>query len=468
VAAVIAGAMDSENRPLYFVIGVDLQTEAGISKINAINAGLSPMDAPDPQLSDLIRRAVHENRNLCGTFRDEVYALADVVIINISLDVKDRTESRPEKIEVDTESYKASMTKIGRLLNPDALVLVETTVPVGTSEHFILPILREEFKKRGFDREPQLAYAYERVMPGPRYVDSIRRFWRTFAGSDAASALKAREFLSTFIETNDFPLHELESLEACELAKLLENSYRSVNIALIYEWTLMAERLGIDLFSVINSIRVRTGTHCNMRFPGFGVGGYCLTKDSLLAQWSLTHLSSSDIVLGMTLSAIQINYRMPLHTLELSAELMNGSLEGKRVVVCGVSYLPGVPDTRNSPSELLYDELVKAGAKVVMHDPVVSDWSERPHVQVCSNLEDCLPDADLIIFTTAHEDYVGLPSEELINYVGRPSLIVDAQNVIPDHKAAELRHMGCSLIGVGKGHWRARAYHQRIQTCGKF
>ncbi len=464
VSAAIAGGVGTDQRPLYFVIGVDLDTEQGLSKINAINAGLSPVDSPDPKLSELIKRGASENHNLCCTFYDEVYALADILVVNIPIDVKDRTQTEAGKIEVDTGSFKAAIARIGHLVNPGALIVVETTVPIGASQQLILPALREEFAKRGFYKEPQLAYCYERVMPGPKYVDSITRFWRTFSANSAEAACKAREFLSTVIETKEFPLCELETLEGCELGKLLENSYRSANIALIYEWTLLAERIGVDLFSVIDSIRVRSGTHCNMRFPGFGVGGYCLTKDSLLAQWSLTNLFDLDITLGMTLEAIGINYRMPLHTLELAQEIMGGPLEGIRVLICGLSYLPGVPDTRNSPGELLYDELLKAGAKVTVHDPIAHAWPQRPKAQLLANLTDCLGTAQLIIFTTAHGEYLDLDAQKLSQSRPSPPLIVDAQNVICDSRAAQLHGLGCALIGVGKGHWRARGYHKRIQT----
>src|SRR5204862_1516154 len=142
---------------------------------------------------------------------------------------------------------------------------------------------------------------------------------------------------------------ELPDTNSSELGKLLENSYRAVNIAFIHEWTLLAEKLGIDLFEVVRSIRVRSGTHDNMRFPGFGVGGYCLTKDSLLAQWGADSLLGSDVLLEMSLDALRTNAQMPLHTARLVAEATGGNLD-ITLAVCGLSYLSGVADTRDSPS----------------------------------------------------------------------------------------------------------------------
>src|SRR5262249_9123144 len=149
----------------------------------------------------------------------------------------------------------------GRFMSPEALVLVETTVPVGTCGRLVKPLLDEERARRGIGAPLRLAHCYERVMPGPNYVNSIRRMRRTFAGFDQASSARAREFLESFIETDAHPLWELADMAGSEMAKLLENSYRAVNIALIHEWALFAERAGLDLFAVIDSIRVRKGTH---------------------------------------------------------------------------------------------------------------------------------------------------------------------------------------------------------------
>jgi UDP-N-acetyl-D-glucosamine dehydrogenase len=296
-------------------------------------------------------------------------------------------------------------------------------------------------------------------MPGPNYVNSIRRFWRSFAGIDPISATKAREFLSTFIEVHEFHLWELESTTACELAKLLENSYRAVNIAFIHEWTLIAEEMEVNLFDIVESIHLRKGTHDNMRYPGFGVGGYCLTKDSLLAQWGASNFFKSEQVLSMTLAALSTNSHMPLHTFGLLAGLAGGDLAGKLIAVCGVSYLPEVPDTRNSPTEILVDELIRAGARVMVHDPCATTWLERPDVALTMNLGD-IRSADGVVFAVPHGEYMGLSIDELLSVAGTVPIIVDANNIISDEKASRLYGAGCRLHGVGKGHWRRLGYHE--------
>jgi nucleotide sugar dehydrogenase len=279
---------------------------------------------------------------------------------------------------------------------------------------------------------------------------------------DEASAERARKFLASFIDTAEYPLYRLPDTRSSELAKLLENSYRAVNIAFIHEWTLLAERLEIDLFEVIESILVRRSTHDNIRFPGFGVGGYCLTKDSLLAQWSLTRLFKSELTLPMTLDALRINSAMPLHTFDLLAELGGGEalLAGKAVALCGVSYLPEVADTRNSPSEVLADALRQVGATTSAHDPYVQTWPERPSVPLSSDLARSLGAADAIVFAVPHPLYRTLTAADILAATGKSCLVVDAQNILSNETADSLHAAGCRLLGVGKGHWRKRGLHR--------
>jgi nucleotide sugar dehydrogenase len=454
VAAVVSNAVDGGGKPRYFVLGVDLPTSAGYWKIAKINSGRSPFASPDPDLEPMIHHAVREAGNLRAVAGEQAYGLADVIIVDVPLDVVDRAVTSAEDIELGLAGFEAALRTVGRAMRENALVMVETTVAVGTTEKVILPILRDERAKRGIHTPPRLAHAYERVMPGPRYVDSIRRFWRTFAGVDAASAQACREFLETIIDTHDFPLRQLSSPTSSELGKVLENSYRAANIAFIHEWTLMAEEIGIDLFEVIESIRVRKGTHDNLRYPGFGVGGYCLTKDSLLAQWSLRHLFGSSLGLPVTLTALGINYQMPRHTLELLGRLLDGRLQGRTIAVCGVSYLPEVPDTRNSPTELLVDDLLRAGAQLMVHDPCVRYWPERPEVRVHEDLAACLAAADGVVLAVPHHGYTSTSGEQWVSMTAAKAAIVDAQNILSNEKAETLHRAGRRLLGVGKGHWR--------------
>jgi nucleotide sugar dehydrogenase len=462
VAAVIAAARNSAGEPAYFVIGVDLATPASYWKISRLNEGHAPIASPDAEFDRLVAEGVHEFGNLCATSSERAYELAHVIVVDVQLDVVDRAVESAADIQLRLTGLDAAIRVIGRRMRSDDLVVVETTVPFGACERLILPVLREERQHRGLTEPLMLAHAYERVMPGPRYISSIRKFWRTFAGIDERSAQRAREFLDSFIDTSTFPLRELGDPTASEMAKILENSYRAANIAFIHEWTLLAERTGVNLWEIVDSIRVREGTHDNMRYPGFGVGGYCLTKDSLLAQWSATHLFKVDHLLSVTLQALGINHRMPLHARDLLRELVGKSLSGLRVLVCGVSYLPDVADTRNSPTEIFVDALVEEGATVEVHDPSLRFWPERSQIPFVSDLNPALHNADAVVLAVPHGAYRRLASTDF----ARSTLIVDANNVLDDAKAEALHLAGGRLLGVGKGHWRKRGYDQ-ISSCPK-
>jgi len=158
------------------------------------------------------------------------------------------------------------------------------------------------------------------------------------------------------------------------------------------------------------------------------------------------------------MQALEINRNMPLHTLQLLTRLVGTSLTGRKVVVCGLAYLPGVPDTRNSPTEILVAELKKTGAHVLVHDPIVTRWDERPTVDLTNDLDD-LRDADALVFAVPHRVYQELEADDLLRIVGSRPAIVDAQNILSDSKASHLHAAGCRIVGVGKGHWRTRGFH---------
>ena len=464
VGAAVASVLASVKRdgaPLYEVVGVDLATPAAYWKIARLQAGEFPFSCPDPELVRMAQEGVTVAGNLHATSCEEVYSLADVIIADVPLDVKDRTECDTERIEIRWGGFEAAMRAVGRRMRPDALVIVETTVPAGTTQRVARKVLEEERARRGLKGDLLLAHAYERVMPGPRYAESIRRFWRSFAGIDAASTRRAQVFLASFIDTERFPTRDLKDTQASELAKLLENSYRATNIALIYEWTLMAEDIGVNLFEIVDSIRVRKGTHDNMRYPGFGVGGYCLTKDSLLAQWALKNFYSSQVQLSMTMEALRTNYRMPLHSLEL-ARTMVGPLAKRTVAVCGLCYLPNVPDTRNAPVEVVYEALRAEQAQIRLHDPLVNTWVEHPEVPVTQDLGAALLGADVVVLAVNHEAYGKMTASDWARLFPCPIVVVDATNVISDEQAEVLHACGHRLMGVGKGHWRTLGYHQHV------
>lgn len=396
----IANAKVADGRPLYNVIGIDVPNEAGHRKALSINDGVFPFENNDPNL-DAAMKAAHENRNLWATTESSYFCYADVVVVDINLDVKYDEEQQPL---LDLRAFKSAIHTIGRRIKENTLVIIETTVPPGTCEKIVYPILKEEFLQRGLDREKIfVAHSYERVMPGSEYFHSIVNFWRVYSGINKESADRCQKFLETVIKTDQYPLTRLENTSATEIAKVLENSYRATTIAFMEEWGRFAESIGVDLFEVVNAIRMRP-THSNMRQPGFGVGGYCLTKDPYFARLAAKELFGLE---GMDFPfctmAVKTNNAMPLVSLDKIEKTLGGTLKDKKILVLGVSYRQDVGDTRYSPTEIFVKEAIKRGAKIACQDPLVNYWTEMD-MEVLNEIPS-FKDFDAIVFTVQHKQY---------------------------------------------------------------
>ncbi|MDA7577987.1 nucleotide sugar dehydrogenase, partial [Flavobacteriales bacterium] len=357
-----------------------------------------------------------EKGNFFATFDTYAYTKADVIIVDINLDVAKDSDFYGElnDYNVDLTAFKKAMESIGNNCKEDVLILIETTVPPGTTQKVANPIIEECLAKRGLSVDRfKLAHSYERVMPGPNYIDSIQNFYRVYSGINEKSADAAEKFLKTIISTENYPLTRLGNTNATEMAKVLENSFRAMNIAFAVEWSRFAEQSGVNFYEVVDAIRMRP-THKNLMYPGIGVGGYCLTKDPLLASWSKQNLFGSKEGLSQSEKGVQINDKMPLYAFEfMKRELGYYSLKGKKVLLLGVSYRSNVGDTRYTPVEPFYNYLLKDGAKMLLHDPYVRFW-EEVEVEVEESLDIVFDsDLDIVAITTAHEEYND--SEYLIN-----------------------------------------------------
>ncbi|MGA1822561.1 MAG: nucleotide sugar dehydrogenase [Thermoplasmatota archaeon] len=453
-SAVIAD-VEKDGDPPYMVIGVDLPTIDSFWKIEMINHGVCPFKSEDPEVDDVFRRSVIERGTLLATWVDEVYRHADLVVVDINLDVEKTGIGEAAASSVNIEPFRKALTVLAENIKPEALVLVETTVPPGTLQNIAKPIFEEGFRRRGMDpgsNPPLLAHSYERVMPGKEYVSSIKRMRRTYSAVSDEAADRARDFLSNLVDTENYPLWRLDKPNASELAKILENSYRAMNIAFIHEWTKLAEDMGVNLFSIIDSIRVRKGTHDNIMYPGFGVGGYCLTKDPLLAQWSSREIFGRDDMLDFSVMAVDVNDLMPGHTFDLLVKGLGGDLSGKRIAVLGASYRKDVDDTRNSPTILLHDLIRERGGEVAIHDPYATEMQQREDIAVHSDIDEVLSGSDSVIFVVNHNFYCGMDMDFLIDRVGSGCVIVDAFNILDDRKITFLKRNGMVVYGVGKGH----------------
>jgi len=401
MSLVCANAIDGD----YAVIGVDLPRKDTFWKIKSINEGLFPVIASDPKIEEFYN-ITKQKGNLLATFDSYAYTKADVIIVDINLDVAKESDFYGElnDFEVDLTAFKKAMKAIGDNCKEDVLILIETTVPPGTSKKVAYPIIKECLIKRGLSVDKfKLGHSYERVMPGPNYIDSIQNFYRVYSGINEKSADSVELFLKTIISTKEYPLTRLGSTNATEMAKVLENSYRAMNIAFAVEWSRFAEESGVNLYEVVDAIRKRP-THKNLMYPGIGVGGYCLTKDPLLASWSKQNLFESKEGLGQSIKGVQINDKMPLYAYQFLKKEIN-NLNRKKILLLGVSYRSDVGDTRYTPVEPFYNYLIKDGAKIQLHDPYVRFW-EEVGLEVDESIDKVFEsELNIVVVTTAHKEY---------------------------------------------------------------
>ncbi len=434
VGAVMAGVVaDSADKatgaPLYFVIGMQRPSSRSYWKIPYLNRGVAPVEAEDPEVAPLIARCVNEKKTLTASFSYDALALADVVVVDVQCDYHKNTLGDVRNGHAEIKALEESLKVIGEKIAPHCLVLIETTVPPGTTEYVAYPILKKAFEARGLKihhrdtentektkepgalnpepraaaslnrepgtgnlepgtlnlerapiaAEPLLAHSYERVMPGRHYVASIRDFWRVCSGVNAEARDKVVRFLGNVLNVEKFPLTVLDRPIESETAKIVENSYRATILAFLDEWSRFSERNGVDLIKVIEAIKVRP-THDNMIFPGPGIGGYCLPKDGGLGVWAYnTLMGFEDDIFKITPLAIDINDTRSLHVAQLVRDALRNMgriVAASKVAVLGASYRQDVGDTRYSGSEIIVRKIAEMGGDVVVHDPYVKHWWE--------------------------------------------------------------------------------------------
>jgi len=480
MAGIIADSTDRSGNRKKFVIGCQRPSTRSYWKIPLLNRGETPVKAEDREVDEIIKRCVMKEKNLVATFNNDCLKLADCVVVDVQCDYLKNDLGDMRTGEADMAALEATLRTIGEKIPPDCLVLIETTVAPGTTEFVGLPILKKAFEKRGIRATPLLAHSFERVMPGKEYVSSIRDFWRVCAGCTATARKRVEKFLKQVINTEDYPLTVMDRPIESETTKIVENSYRATILAFLNEWSLFAERNGVDLIKVIKAIKMRP-THSNIIFPGPGIGGYCLPKDGGLGYWAYKHIlgfEDGDRVFKITPEAIDINDTRGLHVAELTRDALRNMgryIAGADVLICGVSYRQDVGDTRYSGSEMVVRKLTEMGAEVRMNDPYVEHWYELENqdtypaagiswkrffrnqdkladAQVGTDLDKQLKGAEAVILAVPHQPYLDLDPDHVVRKVGKSFAMIDCFGILDDDRIRRYFELGCEVKALGRGH----------------
>ncbi len=479
MAGVVADSVDKKTgKPNKFVIGMQRPSPRSFWKIPLFNRGISPVKAEDPEVAPLIERCVTEKKTLTATFTYDALKLADVLVLDVQCDFLKEELGNLRKGFAEIGALEESFKIIGTKISPDCMVLIETTVPPGTTEYIAYPLIKKGFKAREIDDEPLLAHSFERVMPGREYVRSVRDFWRVCSGINQESRARVTRFLSEVLNVEEYPLTVLDRPIESETCKIVENSYRATILAFLNEWSLFAETNGVDIVKVINAIKVRP-THSNIMFPGPGIGGYCLPKDGGLGVWAYKHLMGfENDIFKITPEAININDTRALHAAQLVRDALRNMgriVAASQITLLGASYREDVGDTRYSGSEIIVRKLTEMGADIKAHDAYVQHWWElekqdsypavgaswsrffrnQEHLSefsMTADLGKALEGSDAVIFAVRHKPYLELDPKEVVRMAGGPLAVVDCFGILDDGKIEEYFELGCEVKGMGRGH----------------
>jgi len=480
MAAVVADSTDKRGKPTKFVIGCQRPSTRSYWKIPLLNRGLAPVRSEDPEVDPMIARCVLEKKTLTATFNSDALGYADIVIVDVQCDYTKVDLGNMRTGQTEMTALEQTMRTIGQRIPPKCLVLIETTVAPGTTEFVAWPILKKAFAARGLKSAPLLAHSFERVMPGRDYVSSIRDFWRVCSGCNAEARRRVVKFLKSVLNTADYPLTVMDRPIESETTKIVENSYRATTLAFLNEWSLFAERNGVDLVKVVNAIKVRP-THSNIIFPGPSIGGYCLPKDGGLGYWAYKHIlgfDDGDEVFKMSTRAIDINDTRGLHVATLTRDClrnMGRHIAGADVLICGASYRKDVGDTRYSGSELVVRRLTEMGAEMRVHDPYVEHWYELEKqdvypapghswsrffhnqdglsdISVQKDLAKAIKGAEAVILAVPHEHYIALDPDRVVKMAGGPLGVIDCFGILEDDQIRRYFELGCEVKALGRGH----------------
>ena len=373
------------------VIGVD-NFEA---KVSQINSGSSPVeDISDMQLQAAIAKGAYKATT-------EFSAVTEASVITICVPTP-----LDEKREPDLALLRSAAQGIAPFVSNKTLVVSESTSYPGTLRDVIIPIVNE--LKPQESEKLYFASAPERVNPGDT-VWNQKNTPRLIGAIDGASRTKALEFYESIC---DAPV-SVSTPEVAEAAKLLENTYRLVNIALINEFTQLCSVNGINVHEVIDAASSKPYGFMPFR-PGVGVGGHCIPVDPLYLTW---WARQSGVQANFVELADSINREMPKYVAERALSLIERKTESPRVLILGIAYKPGVADVRETPATELRDYLLSKGATVAWHDPLVSHWEG-------SNSVDLGWDCDVAILATKQ------PGMNLNQLTKRKVKIVDCTNTL--------------------------------------
>ena len=439
-AAVLFADSDAFN----FIWGFQRDSPSSGYKIDMLNRGESPLKGDEPGLEELVKKVVQAEK-----FRStsDFSRIADVDAVTLAIQTP---FANPADLEPDFGALIEGVKQVGRYLSKGTLVVLESTITPGTTEGLARQVLEEESGLTAGE-DFALAHAPERVMVG-RLLRNIQEHDRIVGGIDQVSTDRAVELYTPVMTTGRvIPM----TATAAEVTKTAENTFRDLQIAAINQLALYCEAMGINVYDVrtgVDSLKGEGITRA-MLYPGAGVGGHCLTKDTYhlergvkISDESLDYPEGMDSIFVL---ARKVNDFMPVHMYNLTVDALKRigkTPANSKVAILGWAFISNSDDARNPPSEPYRDLLVDAGCEVAVHDPHVLEY---PGVDISHELSDVVRGADVVAILTGHDEYFSLDAGVLKGLMGqeRP-VVVDGRNVVD---ADGFIGVGFVYKGIGRG-----------------
>ena len=373
----------------YQVLCFEKKNARTVKIFDKASKGVFPYNTNDINLVKKFKKLVRAKK-IKFTFDNNDYEKASIVLVTINYNLK--------KIKLNKRAFLDSFKEIINKVKKNTLIIIESTVPPGTCQFLLEPLLNKIKKEKKLNL--YLSHAFERVTPGKNYLNSCKNTFRVYSGINKKSKLLCKNFLKKITNYKKFELTELENTTSSETCKIIENSYRAVNIAFIDEWMKFSKELNINLFSIIDAIKKRQ-THNNIMLPGLGVGGYCLTKDPYFGNLtSKIYLKDKKLKFPLSNISLRINNKMTENSLQLINNNYSKSLKNKKILLIGVTYKNDVGDIRNSPSIELAKKLIKSKAKIYYYDPLVNE--QIKNLYKVNTVKDRY---DIILLCVKHENF---------------------------------------------------------------
>jgi UDP-N-acetyl-D-mannosaminuronic acid dehydrogenase len=451
-----AAALFADSDRFDHVLGFQRASSSSGYKIDMLNRGESPLKGEEPGLEELLAKVVRAGKFECTSDFSRIAEL-DAVALAIQTPFADS-----KALEPDFGALKDGIRNVGKYLQPGMLVVLESTITPGTTDGMGREILEEESGLVAGE-DFALAHAPERVMVG-RLLRNIQEHDRIVGGIDAPSTQRAVELYSPVLTKGKvIPM----SATAAEVTKTAENTFRDLQIAAANQLALYCEAMGINVYDVragIDSLKGEGITRAIL-YPGAGVGGHCLTKDTYhlergvkLGQEPLDYPADAESIYVL---ARRVNDFMPVHMYNLTEAALgrvNREVKGSKIAMLGWAFINDSDDARNPPSEPYRDMAIDAGAQVVVHDPHVLQY---PDVEIHKDIEEVVKGADAVVVLTGHKEYFGLDSERLKALAGKSNpVIIDGRNVINPDRFIDA---GFVYKGIGRGDKNQHAVKKAVE-----